>query len=84
LTTIVLRQGTGTPANGALRTSEPAFDTTPARPRLVIGDANGAALVLADPVYIAQLEARIRLLEQALRELQFIAWTGTPTFIIPP
>jgi hypothetical protein len=84
LTTIVLRVGTGTPANGVLRTSEPAFDNDLARPRLMIGDANGVTRVLADPVYIEQLEARIRLLEQALRELQFIAWTGTPTFIIPP
>jgi hypothetical protein len=57
---------------------------TPARPRLIIGDAGGAALVMADPAYIAALEARVRQLEIALRALQFTAWTGDPPVIIPP
>jgi len=66
-----------------LSDAEPAVDMTPGAPRLYVG-ISGATVVLADPVYIASLEARIRLLEQALRELQFIAHTGVPTFVIPP
>jgi hypothetical protein len=82
---IQFRRDAGTPGNGALALAEPGFDMTPARPRLLIGDGTaGPPLVLADPAYIAALEARIRLLEQALRELQFIAHTGEPTFVIPP
>lgn len=85
LALIRFRRDAGTPANGALALAEPGFDSTPARPRLLIGDGTaGPPLVLADPAYIAQLEARIRLLEQALRELQFIAFTGPPTYEIPP
>ena len=83
MATVRLRKGTGTPGAGVLSDAEPAVDMTPGAPRLYVGIA-GATVVLADPAYIASLEARIRLLEQALRELQFIAHTGVPTFIIPP
>ena len=83
MATVRLRKGAGTPAPGLLADGEPAVDMTPGAPRLYVG-ISGATVVLADPVYIASLEARIRLLEQALRELQFIAHTGVPTFVIPP
>jgi hypothetical protein len=81
---IRLRRDVGTPANGALFAGEPAFDMTPAAERLLIGDPAGNALVLADPARIAALEARVRLLERAVRDLQFTAWVGLPTNEIPP
>lgn len=78
---IRLRRGNGAPA--VLADGEPALDMTVATPRLFAG-VNGSPVVLADPAYIAALEARIRLLEQALRELQYTAWTGFPTYPMPP
>jgi hypothetical protein len=82
---IRFRRDVGTPADGALLAGEPAYDTTSGRPRLLIGDPIiPAPIVLADPALVADLQARVRQLEQALRELQFISFTGQPTFIIPP
>lgn len=80
--TIVLRKGNGVPGV-TLADAEPAVDMTPATPRLYVG-INGAPVLLADPAYIAALEARIAQLELALRELQFTAWTGQPTYVITP
>jgi hypothetical protein len=56
---------------------------TAARPRLYAGVA-GAPRLLADPAAIDALEARVRLLEQAVRDLQFLAWVGLPNHEIPP
>lgn len=83
--TIRFRRDNGTPANGALLAGEPALDTTPARERLLVGDQAGNPLVLIDTAVIAALEARVRLLEQALRELQFTTWRSSEVqFPIPP
>jgi hypothetical protein len=81
MATIQLRRGTGPPT--ALSDGEPAIDMTPATPRLYAGVA-GAPRLLADPAAIEALEARVRLLERAVRDLQFTAWVGLPTNEIPP
>lgn len=86
MSTILLRRGSTAPITAFAAVGEPGLVTDPARPQLIAQIAAPPAppVVLADPVYIAELEARIRLLEQALRELQFTAWTGMPTYPIPP
>jgi hypothetical protein len=85
MSTVLLRKGTGPPPNTSLVEGEPAIDMTPTTPRLWVGIGGGPVLI-ADPAYIAALEARIVQLEAAVRELQFKSWRSVsllPGNIIP-
>lgn len=73
MATVLLRRGASVHANGAIADFEPGLVTTPAAPKLVVG-LGGQTVVLADPAYVAALEARIAALEQVVRELQFVSW----------
>jgi hypothetical protein len=83
MATVLLRKGAGPPGAGALANGEPCLDMTPATgapgvgPKLYAG-VGGVPVLIADPAYIAMLEARIALLEAAVRELQFRTWVSTP------
>jgi hypothetical protein len=86
--TVLLRKGIGPPPN-TLVEGEPAIDMTPTTPRLWVA-IGGVPVLIADPAYtaaqIALLEARIAMLEQAVRELQFKTWRSVsllPGNIIP-
>lgn len=79
--TIRILRGIGPPAT--LTDSVPAFDQTPARPRLFLG-LSGVPVLIADPVYVASLEARIVVLEAALRDLQLHTWADAPPPLIIP
>jgi len=83
---VVLRKGTGPPAL-PLADAEPAIDLTPGAPKLFAGVGGGTVALLADHAYVLALEARVRTLEIAVRELQFVGWHSAPLSpgtIIPP
>jgi hypothetical protein len=82
--TVLLRKGTGPPAN--LANGEPALDLTATAPKLYAG-VNGAPVLLADHAYVLALAARVAALEAAMREVQFKSWLSEPLApgtIIPP